>query len=126
MDGCVLTQPLPVLHIHGTADDIVPYEGGFVENTPQPRTDPAVVDVIASWQTANDCPAAAATRDGVVTTELAAACADGTAVELITIAGGGHAWPGGRQARPGADPPSDALDATTTIWAFFETYPVTP
>jgi polyhydroxybutyrate depolymerase len=125
MDGCVLTQPLPVLHIHGTADDIVPYEGGFVARTPKPRTDPALADVVAFWQTANDCPAATSTRDGVVTTELAAECADGTAVELITIAGGGHAWPGGRQARPAADLPSEALDATATIWAFFESYPTT-
>ena len=52
-------------------------------------------------------------------------------VELITIAGAGHQWPGGTT-RPvverilHTDPPSDALNATDTIWAFFATHPKQP
>jgi len=44
---------------------------------------------------------------------------DGSEVVLDTIVGGGHAWPGGARIRPRAQEPSDALDATAEIWAFF-------
>jgi len=48
----------------------------------------------------------------------------GRAVELITIAGAGHQWPGAVpsplvQRLLGTDPPSSALNATQVIWAFF-------
>ncbi len=33
---------------------------------------------------------------------------------------GGHSWPGGNKVRPGADPPSKAIDANTLIWDFFK------
>jgi polyhydroxybutyrate depolymerase len=55
-------------------------------------------------------------------------CRQGRAVELVTIAGAGHQWPGSApksalQRLLGADPPSDALDATGTIWQFFAAHP---
>jgi polyhydroxybutyrate depolymerase len=44
-------------------------------------------------------------------------------VELITIDGAGHQWPGSTrtlvQRLAHTDPPSTALDATDTIWRFF-------
>jgi polyhydroxybutyrate depolymerase len=48
-------------------------------------------------------------------------------VELVTIAGAGHQWPG----QPGPkgpiaaqlDPPFHGLDATSTIWSFFQAHP---
>jgi polyhydroxybutyrate depolymerase len=52
-------------------------------------------------------------------TTATSSCAGGRTVELITVAGAGHQWPGST-ARSGADTPSTALDATTTIWAFFD------
>jgi polyhydroxybutyrate depolymerase len=49
-------------------------------------------------------------------------CANATAVELYTVAGGGHDWPGrrpgARLGRPGSD-----LDATGLVWAFFAAHP---
>ena len=42
----------------------------------------------------------------------------------IVIAGAGHQWPGSSsKGYPGADPPSRALSATATIWAFFADHP---
>ncbi len=72
------------------------------------------------WRAEERCPAAPASeRAGDVTRERYAPCAAGSAVELVTIEGGGHAWPGGdRQARY-LDAPSPALDASAAIWAFF-------
>jgi poly(3-hydroxybutyrate) depolymerase len=39
-------------------------------------------------------------------------CADGIAIELYTIIGGKHAWPGG-------DQPTQSISATKLIWEFF-------
>ena len=63
---------------------------------------------------------------GTVTTETAG-CADGRTVELISVAGAGHQWPGG-QPSPLADlagipEPSTAVNATDTIWQFFVQHP---
>jgi polyhydroxybutyrate depolymerase len=33
---------------------------------------------------------------------------------------GGHSWPGGKQARPQADPPSQVIHANDLIWDFFQ------
>jgi polyhydroxybutyrate depolymerase len=60
---------------------------------------------------------------GVVTTSIAA-CPGGRTVELITIAGAGHQWPGAvpnlvAQRLLHTDPPSTALNATQVIWQFF-------
>lgn len=52
-------------------------------------------------------------------------CPDGIAVELYQLEDGGHAWPGGRAGSPMGDRPSDALDATTTMWSFFKAHPRT-
>ncbi|OYW59905.1 MAG: hypothetical protein B7Z31_05060 [Rhodobacterales bacterium 12-65-15] len=47
---------------------------------------------------------------------------DGRVVlRLVTITGGGHAWPGGR-ARPGAGE-SQEIDASAEILRFFALYP---
>jgi polyhydroxybutyrate depolymerase len=44
-------------------------------------------------------------------------------VELISVAGAGHQWPGGTKSplaeKLGGAAPSTALDATDTIWQFF-------
>jgi polyhydroxybutyrate depolymerase len=63
-----------------------------------------------------------------VVTRSVAQCPDGREVELITIAGAGHQWPGA-PSRPviqrllGLDTPSTALDATDVIWQFFVAHP---
>jgi len=41
----------------------------------------------------------------------------------VTIADGGHSWPGGQQMARVLDPPSSALDATATIVDFFAAHP---
>ncbi|MBB3606746.1 polyhydroxybutyrate depolymerase [Mycolicibacterium sp. BK556] len=99
LTGCSGASPTSVLQIHGTADDRVPYGGG-----PGPRVDgPSVESVNATWRTIDGCEPPVSSSDGDVTTQRAD-CPDGRAVELITIAGAGHQWPG---------------DATATIWRFF-------
>jgi polyhydroxybutyrate depolymerase len=109
-----------VLHIHGTADRLIRYDGS--PGAGVARIDgPSVPDLNAFWRNADQCAAPAMTTDGPVTTS-SAQCADGRAVELITIDGAGHQWPGSQLVREGADPPSAALDATTTLWQFFASH----
>jgi polyhydroxybutyrate depolymerase len=109
--GCPAPAPISVIHIHGTADHNVPY------HEPAGSTIPGIPEVNATWRGVDHCDAPAVKTAGAVTTSIAA-CPGGRTVELITIAGAGHQWPGGVP-DPLGDPPSTALDATQVIWEFF-------
>jgi polyhydroxybutyrate depolymerase len=119
LDACAAPHPTSVIHIHGTADRLVPYDGGqgtsFVNG-------PSIADVNAFWRNADHCgPPDIATNAPV--TISTAACADNRSVVLISIDGGRHQWPGGTTALERADPTSRALNATETIWQFFAGHP---
>ncbi|MEO8528506.1 MAG: PHB depolymerase family esterase [Pseudolysinimonas sp.] len=106
-----------VLEIHGLDDASVRMDGApgggvaTVDGMP-------VQDVIDLWRTVDGCGDPVVTSAAPVTTAVSS-CPDGRTVELITVAGASHQWPGST-ARAGADTPSTALDATATIWAFFD------
>lgn len=127
LTDCSTARPTSVLQIHGTADDRVPYAGGpgkaFAVNG-NPRVDgPSVESVNTTWRAADGCGAPTSTTAGDVTTQVAG-CPEGRTVELISVAGAGHQWPGGEPSPlaekvAGIPPPSTALDATDTIWQFF-------
>jgi polyhydroxybutyrate depolymerase len=126
LSDCGGARPTSVLQIHGTADDRVPYNGGpgkaFSANGTARVDGPSVESVNATWRAIDGCGAPNSTTAGDVTTQIAG-CPDGRTVELISVAGAGHQWPGG-QPTPLADfvgipAPSTALNATDTIWQFF-------
>jgi polyhydroxybutyrate depolymerase len=124
---CAGAQPASVIAIHGLADTRVPYAGGMGSGVGH-VDGPAVPSVIASWRAIDDCTAATVTTAGPVTTSIAT-CPDDRAVELITIAGAGHQWPGSKPMNQviadalDLDQPSDALDATSVMWSFFAAHP---
>jgi polyhydroxybutyrate depolymerase len=124
--GCPTPAPLSVLHIHGTADHNIPYQGGPGEG-PARIDGSAVPMVVARWRATDHCAPPATTASGPLTISRAA-CPNGRAVELITIAGAGHQWPGS-PSRPvaqkllGLDAPSTALYATSVFWQFFAAHP---
>ena len=121
--ACEHPQHVSVLHVHGLADRNVPVGGGvgngFVRVSYRP-----VASALAVFRTADACAAPVTTAAGPVTTARSA-CANGKAVQLTTVAGAGHQWPGAvaPPARAAAilrlDAPSTALDATEVIWSFF-------
>jgi polyhydroxybutyrate depolymerase len=122
LGDCPGPAPVSVIAIHGTADKNIPYDGGAGDGIAH-IDGPAVPAVIASWRRTDRCAAPVITTAGTVTTS-AAACPGGRAVELITIAGAGHQWPGAvpdplAQRLLQIDAPSTALNATRVIWAFF-------
>jgi polyhydroxybutyrate depolymerase len=118
LDACPAPHPTSVIHIHGTADRLVPYDGGQGAST---VNGPSIPDVNAFWRKVNHCGPPDVTNKPPVTTSTAA-CADHRSVELITIEGGRHQWPGGTTflERFG---PQHALNATQTIWQFFAAHP---
>lgn len=132
INSCPAPAPISVLHIHGTTDHTIPYEGGpgrrdndGTGKLPVKIDGPAVPALLEQWRGIDACPAPAVSSAGKVTTSVAE-CPGGRAVELITIAGAGHQWPGAPGPGPTAsrllhlDPPSTALNATDTVWRFFD------
>lgn len=119
--GCTGATPTSVLHIHG-ADDTQVRPDGKRGAAPGRVDGPPLSQVIKGWQTRDDCAAVRRSVSGAVTTSTAE-CAQGRTVTWIMVAGAGHQWPGSKRSTyPGADSPSQALDATAQIWDFFDSH----
>lgn len=123
-DWCAATRPVPMMAFHGTADGLVPYGGGPLGDPLNPVKPEfaAARDWVGRWARRNRC--AATPVESTVASDVArleyADCAEGAAVVLYTVLGGGHTWPGGKPMpawRVG--PTSDGIDATREMWAFF-------
>ena len=116
LDDCNPAVPVSVIEIHGTADEIVPYEGGVViSERVATELAPPTRAVAERWAALNRCPGPVATEvEGTVTTARWAGCAGGTEVRLVTLEGGTHNW-----FAPEFGPPDGAVDATAELLAFF-------
>jgi polyhydroxybutyrate depolymerase len=122
---CERTQPLSVVAFQGTTDPLMPYMGGGVALR-RGRVLSAERS-IAFWATVDGCTPSPAPADAVdhvvdgtrVRHTVFAGCGEGRSVELYTIEGGGHTWPGGPAAGWRVGRVSRELDATEVIWAFF-------
>ncbi len=126
LETCEPSGPVSVLAIHGTADQHVLFEGGAPAITvdSHSRIDHSVRYAVTFWAARNGCALQAAqTQVGSVLHEVYSGCEAGSAVELIAVDGGGHAWPGAAKFSPQGDEPSQAVDASEAIWAFFEAHP---
>ena len=89
---CPHPAAVSVIHIHGSADHNIPYGGGQGDGYAH-IDGPAVPALVASWRAVDSCAAPTAVTEGVVTTSTAT-CPGGRSVELVTIRGAGHQWPG--------------------------------
>ncbi len=133
LGDCPSPKPISVIHIHGLADDTFPFSGGPGKRNnggtgpnPADTSGAAIPQMIGMWRALDQCAAPVSHSSGAVTTSIAT-CPQGRSVELVTIAGAGHQWPGA----PGPtgavatqlDPPFMGLDATATIWDFFAAHP---
>ncbi len=119
---CPSPPPISIIHLHGTADWRIPYNGGEGQGAAH-INGPAIPGLNATWRGIDHCAAPSITTSGAVTISTAT-CPQGRTVELITFAGAGHQWPGAvpnqlAERLLQIDPPSTALDATRTIWQFF-------
>jgi polyhydroxybutyrate depolymerase len=129
VDWCAATRPVPMIAFHGTADPMVPYDGGRFGDpfNPVKPVFPAVRDFVARWAERNRCvtgPVESPAAPDVTRLEYEN-CAEDASVVLYTVSGGGHTWPGGKplpEWRVG--PNSSGIDATREMWAFFRDHPL--
>lgn len=120
---CDPQQPVSLLHIHGTADNNAPYEGGQGSDGFTATEHYPVRPLIDEWRARNRCPDPVVQTAGSVTSEISEGCSAGTGVGLYTIEGGGHPWPGSSADSLRGTSPSQALDATLVAWEFFAAHP---
>lgn len=117
---CGNARPVPMIAFHGTADPIVPYNGGV--SWIAPAFFPNMPLWAAKWARRNRC--AGTPVDSRVAADVTRReytdCAGHAAVVLYTIEGGGHSWPGG-QPMPEwfVGRTSSTVDATSLMWHFF-------
>lgn len=116
--GCDDPTPASVLHIHGLADERVRFDGERGSGTA--RVDGMPVDEVAAlWRSVDGC-GEPVTVDDPPLASVRADCSGGMVVELLTVEGAGHQWPGAStRGAADPDPASPAIDATETIWSFF-------
>lgn len=119
---------VPLLHIHGSADDHVPFAGGKGAKSYVQTDFASVEDDLAAFRMAIGKPLTAVSdvidpaNDGMRTERIRWQTADGhDQVVLLKVVGGGHHWPGGRRSdRRGA---TRDIDATREIIDFFRAQP---
>jgi len=128
---CKPSTPISVLMIHGTDDPLIPYHGGLLSRTILGGSVLSVPDTIRFWATHNKCSPTPQTidmadrdpEDGTRTrAESYRQCTRGVRVELDTVEGGGHTWPGGSQYLPQRliGRATKDFDGTELIWDFFK------
>jgi polyhydroxybutyrate depolymerase len=120
LSECRPARPVPFIAFHGTADAIVPYNGG--PSGPFDYPFPAIPGWIAALADARGCGArlTALPAHGEVSGVLYTNCAAGADVDFYTIAGGGHTWPGGNpMPRFIVGHTTQDIDATAVMWEFF-------
>lgn len=112
---CHPARPLPVLEIHGTGDQVVPYGGK------PPDYLGSVARWLAMWRRIDGCRGRAdRLKPATGVTEIAwRDCRAATRVEHVRLDGAAHGWPGG----PRTAPPPAPFAATWRTWEFFRGLP---
>jgi polyhydroxybutyrate depolymerase len=121
--------PVPLLIMHGEQDPVVVFNGGmsptgFVADAQTLPFKPVRFGV-DYWRAANGCtaPPSVTTQPGVAI-ERSTQCRNNAEVVFYDLPQGEHNWPGsivGQRSRRSAKPAEIAsVDATSTIWAFFQ------
>jgi polyhydroxybutyrate depolymerase len=123
--------PVAVMMVLGDEDPLVPYEGGEVQIFGIKRGEVlSAEESVAMWTENNGCSGAPETTyyddidgdDGSVVRRDEYVSDIGADVVLLTVEGGGHTWPGGRQYLPAkvVGETNRDISASDVIWEFFE------
>lgn len=110
---CEDAPPRPVIAFHGSADQIIVMQG--------------VRDATLAWGRHNGCdppPVPDPVSERVFLASYTN-CEAGADVELYTVEGGGHTWPGAEPREGGPlGATTDEISANELMWAFFEAHPL--
>lgn len=122
---CKPSEPVSVIHFHGTDDTHLPYNGGRGDDSLTQVDYKSVSETIDFWLNFDQCNSTPATESfDDIQHETYSNCANGIQVELYTIVEGKHAWPGsGGPAGPNGDEPTQTISASELIWEFFAAHP---
>jgi polyhydroxybutyrate depolymerase len=114
LDDCPSGKRTSVLEIHGSADQIVPYEGRG------PDHDGDVREYVSGWARRDGCDARPRITHPAryVTRVVHRHCDPGYAVEHVRLEGTDHGWPGARPPWPRHHPAG--VLAREEVWDFFE------
>jgi len=122
-DNCNPDRPVPVMEVHGTDDDIVPFNGIALFSPPIP-------DLVDFWVNHNNCQTPADTiplpdinMDDMSTVNLLKYenGDDDAEVWFYIVENGGHTWPGAAIDLPNNVTNRDFL-ASVHIWDFFNQF----
>ncbi len=91
---CSPSQPVSVLSIHGTADNVVPFNGGPMVGRGGASDIVSAPGMAQRWRELDGCPGAPVEDSPAPSVHrfTSAGCADGTEVAFVQIDGGGHTW----------------------------------
>jgi polyhydroxybutyrate depolymerase len=137
--ACHPSRPAPLLMMNGTADPLIPFEGGKGASRFAVDGFWSAMQTLAFWRRVNGCEAgnAAVTdlddrdrADESTVTRVESRCPPGRDVLLYRVNGGGHRMPGAfsdarfpRIAAAFLGPQNHDIDGAETIWAFFKKFP---
>jgi polyhydroxybutyrate depolymerase len=121
LSACEPNHPTPILQIHGTNDDVVPYHGNQVWTH-------SIAEVMNYWVKHNNCKTLATTTalensdasDGSTVEHIIYEGGDKKTVAIhYKVTGGGHTWPGTvfKNGKTNND-----FNAAEVIWQFFSKY----
>jgi polyhydroxybutyrate depolymerase len=95
--ACKPPRPVPVLHIHGTMDELVDFNGNDLYQWD------AVTNYTSQWNARNKCAkmpvvsfSNASRSGGKTSVSCSSGCGGMQNVTLCVVRGGKHSWPGGR------------------------------
>jgi polyhydroxybutyrate depolymerase len=123
-------RPVPVIHFHGSKDNIVPFEMAKGK-TPAFINFKGVEESIQTWVKLNKCDEKAKTdviskeRDELKVTRMTySGGKDGAEVVLVVIEEGGHTWPGQQPPVGFIGKSTKDLSANDLMWEFFQKHPM--
>jgi polyhydroxybutyrate depolymerase len=127
--ACNPSRPVAVLETHGTADSVVPFDGGAMTARGGASNILAAPAMVDRWRQVDGCQAPPAdevlpdSADGTQSHRTTySACAAGTNVVFMRVDGGGHTWPGAPTILTDVGPTARAFDASEASWQFFNAH----
>jgi polyhydroxybutyrate depolymerase len=127
--ACAPSEPVAVMATHGTADPIVPFNGGPMLGRGGGSTVVPAQAMTDLWRSLNGCGAPTEVPlpdagDGMRAFRSSSGCADGTEVVFTRVDGGGHTWPGAPTVLSvqQVGPTTRAFDASVDSGNFFASH----